>query len=55
VLTLRSRKFKIFKVSVYFTVKMVIENVLREEGDACKGWAATEAVELGGGKWAKVS
>ena len=54
-LTAGRRKFKMFKVSVNFTVKMVIENVLREEGDACKGWAATEAVELGGGKWSKVS
>ena len=54
VLTLCYRKFKIFKVSVNFTVKMVIENVLRKDGDACKGWAATEAVEIGGGKWAKV-
>ena len=53
-LTLRCRRFKMFKVSVNFTVKMVIENVLRAEGDACKGWAATEAVEMGGGKWAKV-
>jgi hypothetical protein len=44
-----------FKVSVNFTVKMVIENVLRKTGDDCKGWAATEAVELGGGNWAKVS
>ena len=43
-----------FKVSVNFTVKMVIENVLRAEGDACKGWAATEAIEIGGGQWAKV-
>lgn len=44
-----------FKVSVNFTVKMVIENVLRKVGDDCKGWAITEAVELGGGAWAKVS
>ena len=44
-----------FKVSVNFTVKMVIENVRRTtESDACKGWAVTEAVEIGGGNWAKV-
>ena len=42
-----------FKVSANFTVKMVIENVLRKTGDDCKAWAATEAVELGGGNWAK--
>lgn len=44
-----------FTCSVNFTVKMVIENVLKREGDDCKGWAATEVVELGGGDWAKVT
>ena len=46
--------FKIFKVSVNFTVKMVIEQTLKKSGDDCKGWAATEAVERGDGQWDKV-
>ena len=43
-----------FKVSVNFTVKMVIERTLKKEGDDCKGWAASEAVERGDGQWDKV-
>ena len=43
-----------FKCSVNFTVKMVIENVIHKEGDDCKGWAVTEAVERGAGEWNKV-
>lgn len=50
-----SRAFKIFKVSVNFTVKMVIEQTLKKSGDDCEGWAATEAVERGDGQWEKVS
>lgn len=54
------REFKVFKVSVHFTVKMVVENVLRKSRDAdvlevCKGWAVTETVEGGNGTWEKVS
>ncbi|KAK3709995.1 hypothetical protein LTR37_010614 [Vermiconidia calcicola] len=48
-------KFKMFQVSVNFTIKMLIENVLKKGGDDCKGWAATEAVERGGGIWDKGS
>ena len=43
-----------FKVSVNFTVKMVIERTLKKEGDDCKGWAVSEAVERGDGQWDKV-
>lgn len=47
--------FKIFKVGVNFTAKMVIEKTLRKGGDDCKGWALTEVVESGDGCWLKVS
>jgi hypothetical protein len=48
--------FKMFKVSIAFTVKNVVERVTRKQaGDECKGWAATEVVERGGGGWEKVS
>ena len=43
-----------FKTSVNFTVKMIIENVTKKEGDECKEWAVTEAVERGGGVWDQV-
>ena len=44
-----------FKTSVNFSVKMIIENVIKKEGDECKEWAITEAVERGAGVWDKVS
>ena len=53
-LTSRRRKFKKFKVSVNFTVKMVIENVIQKDGEGCKSWAITEAIEDGDGTWRKV-
>lgn len=43
-----------FNTSVNFTVKMIIERVLNKDGDDCKEWAVTEAVERGAGKWDKV-
>jgi hypothetical protein len=43
-----------FRVSINFTVKMIIENILKKKGDDCKGWAATEVIERGGGGWEKV-
>ena len=43
-----------FKVSVNFTVKMIIEHTIQKGGDDCKGWAATEVVERGAGIWDKV-
>lgn len=54
-LNIYNSKFKKFVVSTNFTVKMVIENTLNKNGDGCKGWAATEVVELGNGCWDKVS
>ncbi|KAK5168614.1 uncharacterized protein LTR77_005923 [Saxophila tyrrhenica] len=48
-------KFRMFKVSVNFTVKMIIENVLRTAGDSCNAWAVSEAYERGGGGWDKGS
>lgn len=46
--------FKIFRVSVLFTVKNVIERVRKDSsGEKCVGWAATEVVEAGNGKWRK--
>ncbi|CAK4026125.1 Hypothetical predicted protein [Lecanosticta acicola] len=48
--------FKIFKVSTSFTVRDVIEKVVGKSGGGegeCKGWAATEVVEVGCGEWFK--
>lgn len=48
--------FKMFKVTTKFTVKDVIERVLKKEGgEACGGWGATECHEQGEGCWKKVS
>jgi hypothetical protein len=44
-----------FKVSVNFTVRMVIENVLRGKGGDAKEWAVSEVFEHGCGGWYKVS
>lgn len=43
-----------FKVSVNFTVKMIIENISHKGGDDLKEWAVTEVCERGGGIWLKV-
>ncbi len=43
-----------FKVSVNFTPRMIIENVLRTVDNSCKAWAVTEAIERGAGGWDKV-
>lgn len=52
---LLARKFRMFKVSVRFSVRMVIENVLRTvDEDTCKAWAVTEVIEKGSGGWDKV-
>ena len=51
----RFSKFKMFKVSVNFTVKMVIQQTINKTGEDCKDWAVTEAVERGDGQWDKVS
>jgi len=42
------------------TVRSLIERVMgavdeAEAGEKCGGWAATEVLERGGGKWYKVS
>ena len=48
--------FKMFKVTTKFTVKDVIERVLRkEDGKGCEGWGVTECHEQGEGSWKKVS
>lgn len=49
--------FKMFKVTTKFTVKDVIERVLRkgEDGKGCEGWGVTECHEQGEGCWKKVS
>jgi hypothetical protein len=44
-----------FKVSVNFTVRMVIENVLRGKGGDSKDWVVSEVFEHGCGGWYKVS
>ena len=44
-----------FKISVNFTVKMIIERVLNKGEEGCRGWCTTEVVERGTGKWDKVS
>ena len=49
------RRFKMFKTPTSFTPRLIIEKVLRKEGDDCKGWAVTEVHERGDGVWAKVS
>lgn len=50
--------FRIYKVSTKMNVDAVIQNVMKDavKGDfeKCKGWAVTEIIEQGGGKWAKV-
>lgn len=48
--------FKIFKVATGFTVRNVVEKVLKKAGaEDCAAWAVSEVVERGGGVWAKVS
>ncbi|KAF2174015.1 hypothetical protein M409DRAFT_62200 [Zasmidium cellare ATCC 36951] len=49
-----SLAFKIFKVSTQFTVREVVERVLRGKPKEGGGkWAVTEVVEGGGGVWRK--
>lgn len=45
-----------FHARVSLTVKMVIQNVLAASKEPLdpKEWAATEAIERGGGEWEKV-
>lgn len=47
--------FKMFKVSTAFTVRNVVERVLRKDVGGCEGWGVTEVVERGDGGWGKVS
>lgn len=48
----------IYKVSTLMSVRSVIQNVMTAkvgtDFDKCNGWAATEVIEQGDGKWAKV-
>nr|POF15582.1 hypothetical protein CFP56_48776 [Quercus suber] len=50
--------FMIHKVSTQMSVGTVIQNVMKakvgKDFDQCKGWAITEVIEQGDGKWAKV-
>lgn len=43
-----------FKVSINFTIRMVIEETLKKSADDCGDWAVTETVEDGDGNWLKV-
>ncbi|KAK4498348.1 hypothetical protein PRZ48_011006 [Zasmidium cellare] len=47
--------FKIFKVSTQFTVREVIERVIKGKPKDDVKWAVTEVVERGGGEWGKGS
>lgn len=50
------RRFRIFRVSTRYTVRMIIENVLRtKDEEECTKWAASEAFEKGDGGWDKGS
>ena len=37
-----------------YPVSEVIEHTIRKSGDDAKGWAVTEVMERGNGRWQKV-
>lgn len=47
--------FKIFKVSTQFTVRDIVERVIKGKPKEDVKWAVTEVFEAGGGEWMKVS